>query len=104
MPSRCARYERPLDHATERRNELTPPHVFPSGRRLNLPHRQSGCASQQIQVANVRFGSKADIAAPLSNVRFTPNSGHAGLLRFQVDLLLDDDRECERKCGALAGL
>ena len=26
------------------------------------------------------------------------------LLRFQVDLLLDDDRECERKCGALAWL
>src|SRR5215813_754144 len=25
--------------------------------------------------ADVRFGSKADIAAPLSDVRFTPNSG-----------------------------
>jgi hypothetical protein len=26
--------------------------------------------------ANVRFGSKADIAAPPINVRFTPKSGH----------------------------
>ncbi|MGB8631314.1 MAG: hypothetical protein WCD69_18335, partial [Xanthobacteraceae bacterium] len=26
-----------------------------------LPHRQSGCASQQIQVTDVRFGSLADI-------------------------------------------
>jgi hypothetical protein len=25
---------------------------------------------------NVRFGSKADMAAPLINVRFTPESGH----------------------------
>jgi hypothetical protein len=30
--------------------------------------------------ANVRFGSKADICAATSHVRFTPNSGH--LVRF----------------------
>ena len=28
--------------------------------------------------SNVRFGSKADISAFNSNVRFTPNSGHSG--------------------------
>jgi hypothetical protein len=28
------------------------------------------------RVLNVRFGSKADIAACLSDVRFTPESGH----------------------------
>ena len=27
-------------------------------------------------LGNVRFGSKADIAAPPINVRFTPKSGH----------------------------
>jgi len=32
--------------------------------------------------ANVRFGSKADIGARQSNVRFTPKSGHcSGLMR-----------------------
>jgi hypothetical protein len=36
----------------------------------------SGCASQHIQVTDVRFGSKADIAARPPNVRFTPESGH----------------------------
>jgi hypothetical protein len=33
-------------------------------------------ALQQSQAPNVRFGSKADIAAHSSNVRFTPKSGH----------------------------
>ena len=28
------------------------------------------------KIANVRLGSKADMAAPSSNVRFTPKSGH----------------------------
>jgi hypothetical protein len=41
-----------------------------------LPHCQYGCASQQIQVANVRFGSKADIARDQLNVSFAPKSGH----------------------------
>src|SRR5262249_42109456 len=35
-----------------------------------------GRASQQKGAAHVRFGSKADIGAPPSNVRFTPESGH----------------------------
>ena len=34
------------------------------------------CAGQQNQLANVRFGSKADIGAPPIDVRFTPESGH----------------------------
>jgi len=33
-------------------------------------------AQQQFQATNVRFGSKADIEARPSNVRFTPKSGH----------------------------
>src|SRR6516164_5052835 len=33
-------------------------------------------AQQQSCAAHVRFGSKADIAASLSDVRFTPKSGH----------------------------
>src|SRR6516165_9897422 len=47
----------------------------PTGRLWHLAS-QCGCASQQIQVANVRFGSKADIGALLIDVRFTPKSGH----------------------------
>ena len=35
-------------------------------------------ARQQSLGPNVRFGSKADIAAPPTNVRFTPKSGHRG--------------------------
>ena len=31
---------------------------------------------QQSRVSHVRFGSKADIAASSTNVRFTPKSGH----------------------------
>ena len=33
-------------------------------------------AQQQSSKAHVRFGSKADIAASPTNVRFTPKSGH----------------------------
>jgi hypothetical protein len=33
-------------------------------------------SQQQFRIANVRFGSKADIKACLSDVPFTPNSGH----------------------------
>jgi hypothetical protein len=33
-------------------------------------------ASQQLSGPNVRFGSKADIEAVQSDVRFTPESGH----------------------------
>jgi len=32
---------------------------------------------QKTYAANVRFGSKADIAASPKNVRFTPESGHS---------------------------
>jgi hypothetical protein len=33
-------------------------------------------AAQQIWINDVRFGSKADIAASPTDVRFTPKSGH----------------------------
>jgi hypothetical protein len=41
-----------------------------------LLRRGGGCASQQNWIANVRFGSLADIEARLADVRFTPKSGH----------------------------
>jgi len=41
-----------------------------------VPHHQNGCAPQQIQVTDVRFGSLADIEARQSDVRFTSKSGH----------------------------
>jgi hypothetical protein len=34
------------------------------------------CASRQIRLLDVRFGSLADILGRLSYVRFTPESGH----------------------------
>ena len=37
-------------------------------------------AWQQSSGPNVRFGSKADISARLSDVRFTPKSGHQNLV------------------------
>jgi hypothetical protein len=36
-------------------------------------------ARQQSSGSNVRFGSKADIAAPPTNVRFAPKSRHKSL-------------------------
>jgi hypothetical protein len=36
------------------------------------------CASQQKGVLDFRFGSKAAIGLALVDVRFTPESGHAG--------------------------
>ena len=52
-------------------DELAPAHVAPEARdkapyRLKLAHW-----------SNVRFGSKADICAAKSHVRFTPDSGHS---------------------------
>src|SRR6516225_9002918 len=35
-------------------------------------------ASQQIRIADVRFGSKADVHPPSGDVRFAPKSGHCG--------------------------
>jgi hypothetical protein len=56
-----------------------------SRRRITAPEAQDqGIVSRQTsglegvggEDANVRFGSKADIATPPTNVRFTPKSGH----------------------------
>jgi hypothetical protein len=41
-------------------------------------------AAQQVSKADVRFGSKADIEACLSDVRFTSNSGHQNWLGCQA--------------------
>jgi hypothetical protein len=56
-----------------------------SRRRITAPEAQDrGIVSRQtsglegvgVRTANVRFGSKADIAEWETNVRFTPESGH----------------------------
>src|SRR5262250_671711 len=47
----------------------------PQAENCTLPHCQCGCASQQIRMVNVRFGSKADIDPCSHDVRFTPKSG-----------------------------
>jgi hypothetical protein len=46
---------------------------------------------------------KADIAERDRQVRFGPK-GDIRLLRFYIHLLLDDDRQRERKSRALPGL
>src|SRR6516225_8444865 len=60
----------------------------PEVENCTLPHCQCGCASQQIQVANVRFGSKADIAAPPTNVRFTPKSVYPQKRTLELSLVM----------------
>jgi hypothetical protein len=52
----------------------------PQAENCTVPHCQCGCASQQIQVANVRFGSLADIVGYQRDVRFTPENRHWWLL------------------------
>ncbi|HVI65507.1 MAG TPA: hypothetical protein VM910_23435, partial [Bradyrhizobium sp.] len=62
-------------HAANKRDELAPSHV-PSQAENTPYQRDPDCASQQIRVADVRFGSKADISECPSDVRFTPKSRH----------------------------
>jgi hypothetical protein len=38
-----------------------------------------GSKGMRFWLWHLRFGSKANIAARLSDVRFTPNSGHSGI-------------------------
>ena len=53
-------------------------------------------------VLNVRFGSKADIQAPSSDVRFTPKSGHD---RINCEVVLDfHSRTYRRKINVYLGL
>src|SRR5262245_2127864 len=66
-------------------------------------------------VANVRFGSKADICGAISHVRFTPNSGHQTLsfkCLFTISCVIltekgDNFRECvtaavrQVRCGLM---
>jgi hypothetical protein len=52
----------------------------------------SCCAVQQSRKADVRFGSKADIEARPTDVRFTPESGHCGAQRAR--LLCAKKRSC----------
>src|SRR6516164_2153555 len=46
------------------------------GRNSRLQVRKKASGGACCTLTNVRVGSKADIEAPPSNVRFTPNSGH----------------------------
>jgi hypothetical protein len=59
------------------------------------------CASQRNVLANVRFGSKADIWAVHRHVRFTPKSGH---FHFQLSGALGDDVDDLKRHHHFAGL
>src|SRR5215469_10458478 len=48
----------------------------PQAEGLTLPCCGLHCASRQVLAADVRFGSKADIAECEANVRFTPSNVH----------------------------
>jgi hypothetical protein len=74
------RRERPSSRrATDKCDEFASPHrPAPQTEGITLPCCGLHCASRQILAANVRFGSKADIAMPSRGVRFTPKSGHEG--------------------------
>jgi hypothetical protein len=80
-----ARRKRPGNgSAAEKRDEVASPHSTTSQvEGNNLSHGQRFCAAQQSVAANVRFGSKADIAASPSHDCFTPKSGH-GSAQLQV--------------------
>jgi hypothetical protein len=85
LPLLCARNERPRDRsATNYLDEIAPSHCLAQGRDYAITAevygrrnrgRPSFCG-QQFQAVHVRFGSKADIAARASYVRFAPKSGH----------------------------
>src|SRR6516165_3808843 len=55
-----------------------PPHLALQFGRRTIPYHsvQRLCAAQQIQQADVRFGSKAEVKTFYFDVRFTPKSGH----------------------------
>src|SRR5262249_60889006 len=60
--------------AAKHRDELPSPHAFQAQGLQPTTSNGSYCASQQNGVLDFRFGSKADICAATSHVRFTPNS------------------------------
>jgi hypothetical protein len=61
--------------AADKCDEFASPHrLAPQEEGLTLPCCGLHCASRQILAANVRFGSKADIAAAQTNVRFVPKA------------------------------
>ena len=76
------RDERPCCRsAAEKRDEIPSPHeAFPTRRTTTYHIEWRLFAPQQTGSPNVRFGSKADIAASQRNVRFTPKSGHWNLV------------------------
>jgi len=62
---------------TDKRDELAPSHCLPQGSGQGIVAGQvSALKVAGGRSRNVRFGSKADIAVRLRNVRFTPKSGH----------------------------
>jgi hypothetical protein len=53
-------------------------------------------AQQQLAQAHVRFGSKTDIRARLSNVCFTPKSGHAVYSPPKLEIEQASSPNCRR--------
>ena len=72
MPSRCARHERPLDHAAEKRDELAPSHglaMLPNYGPAQATTWGRICAAQQKSAADDRIGSDSVIRRCRLNVR-----------------------------------
>ena len=70
------RRKRPYRCAAQKRDESAPLHC-PSQAEEPIVTGQTGMLEVvRLALGNVRFGSKADIAALPINVRFTPESGH----------------------------
>ena len=73
----CAHRKRPEGRCTaEKRDELAPPHCLSQTGNRIVAGQTRRLEVVKLALGNVRFGSKADIAASPTNVRFTPESGH----------------------------
>src|SRR5262249_40591687 len=73
LRSQC---KRPCGRRTNKRDEVAPPHCLPRGSD-RASYRVTGRLEVvRLTLGNVRFGSKADMAAHSLDVRFTPKSGH----------------------------
>src|SRR5262249_1395163 len=74
----CAPHARACDrYASNPRYEVAPPHYSPPKVWDEASYRVKPARWKWlVGLHDVRFGSKADIAAFPTNVRFTPKSGH----------------------------
>ena len=55
-------------------------------------------------IADVRFGSKADMCNAKHRVRFTPDSGHVQCKKARPLSANSGHRSCKHKCGCTSHL